>query len=244
MIFITGVLIVYEAIKALIEPHNLQQLDTGMVLVMVAAAVNFVLGYWCISVGKKNNSLALEASGKHLQSDTYTTLGIVVGIGLIYLTEQIWIDSVVAMLFAGLLLFTGFKIIRASVSGIMDEQDTALMGRVVEVLNRHRRTNWVDLHNARIIKFGPVLHLDCHLTVPWYFTVQEAHHEVVELTRLVRKEFGPSVELFVHSDFCEEFSCPVCIKNDCTLRKAAFQKQMPWSVSNISSTRKHDAGTA
>ncbi len=239
LIAVAGVMIIREAVYNLYHPQEIHQLDKGIYLVLLTAIVNYVAGSICVRTGKKNNSLALIASGKHLISDTYTTFGIVTGLSLIYFTKIWWIDSVVAIVFALLILYTGYKIIRSSVAGMMDEADVELLEKMVLLLNENRKENWVDLHNLRIIKYGPMIHLDCHLTVPWYLNVHEAHNEVESLSKLVKSHFGESVELFVHSDGCLDFSCKICDKKDCTKRIHSFEKKIKWSMQNISSDNKH-----
>ncbi|HEY3401882.1 MAG TPA: cation diffusion facilitator family transporter [Ohtaekwangia sp.] len=239
MISIAGSLIIYESIKNLLTPEPLRQLDIGILLIAFAGAANYVMGSICVRTGKKNNSMALIASGKHLQSDTYSTLGILTGLAILYFTNIYWLDSVVAIVFSLIILYTGYKIIRSSIAGIMDEADTQLLNKTVVMLNENRRENWIDLHNLRIIKYGSVLHLDCHLTVPWYLNVHEAHREIDALSSLVKKEFGNSLEMFVHSDGCLDFSCRICSKGECNVRKHAFEKKVEWTVENISGDVKH-----
>jgi cation diffusion facilitator family transporter len=239
MIFIAGILILYKSVDTIIHPRQIHELDTGILLIGISAVVNFIMGSICIRTGKKNNSLALIASGRHLHSDTYSTIGILVGLALIYFTHINWIDSIVAIVFGILILYTGYKIVRSSVAGIMDEADRELLQQMVNLLNKNRRVNWIDLHNLRIIKYGSLLHLDCHLTVPWYLNVNEAHAEIEALGELVRKEFGNALELFVHSDGCLEFSCRICDKFDCPVRKHDLEKKVLWTVENISSDHKH-----
>lgn len=154
LILVAGGIIIYEAIINFINPHPLQQLDYGMILVAITAVINYAVGYFSIKKGQKNNSLALIASGKHLQSDTYSTLGLIGGLALIYFTKLNWIDSAVAILFAFFIIFTGYKILRSSLAGIMDEADKELIEKLVALLNTHRNENWVDLHNLRVIKYG------------------------------------------------------------------------------------------
>ncbi len=243
LISTAGFFIIYKAVKNIMLPHVLYKLDYGICLVALTAIINYIAGVACLKIGKKNNSLALIASGKHLKTDTYTTLGIVAGLILLFFTKITWIDSVVAILFAIVILITGYKIIRSSVAGIMDEVDFELMNRIVDMLNRNRSVNWIDLHNLRIIKYGPTLHLDCHLTVPWYFNVNEAHAEIDELAGLVRQHFGEAVELFVHSDGCLEISCPICDKMDCPVRQHKFTRKITWTMENISSNHKHQLTT-
>ncbi|WP_276480073.1 cation diffusion facilitator family transporter [Paraflavitalea pollutisoli] len=239
LIGVAGLFIIYEATDNLIHPRALQKLDYGIMLVAFTAIVNFALGSYSVKQGKKNNSLALIASGRHLQSDTYSTFGIIIGLVLIYLTGIQWIDGAVAILFGFILIFTGYRILRHSIAGIMDEADQELLQKMVALLNQHRRENWIDVHNLRVIKYGGQLHVDCHLTVPWYFNVHEAHREIDALSELIREEFGSTLELFVHSDGCLEFSCPICTKEDCTVRKRPFQQQIAWTLDNLSQNKKH-----
>jgi divalent metal cation (Fe/Co/Zn/Cd) transporter len=143
------------------------------------------------------------------------------------------------MIFGIIIIFTGVKILRQSVAGIMDEADTQLLEDMVETLNKNRVPNWIDLHNLRIIKFGSGLHIDCHLTVPWYLTVKEAHEEVDAIEALIQKKYGNNIELFVHSDYCKPKSCEICTKIDCNVRIKAFIQQIEWNLSNVVDNKKH-----
>ena len=197
LISIAGLWIIVESVQNLIHPRELQQLSYGIILIACTALINFIVGHIAVSQGKKNDSLALIASGKHLKSDTYSTIGIIVGLVLIYFTGILLIDSIVAMIFGIIIIVTGYRIIRSSVAGIMDEADTELLTRMVALLNRNRRENWIDLHNLRVEKYGAILHVDCHLTVPWYLNINEAHIEIEALSELIRNEMGEAIELFV-----------------------------------------------
>jgi len=239
LIGIAGIFIIREAILNLYKPHSIQKLDYGIYLVGITAIINLLAGMICVKTGKKNNSLALIASGKHLMADTYTTIGIIIGLVLLFITGISWIDSVVAIIFALVIFYTGYKIVRSSIAGIMDEADMELLNKMVVLLNENRNPNWIDLHNLRIIKYGAMIHLDCHLTVPWYFNVHQAHDEIDRLSGLVKQHFGDSVELFVHSDGCLDFSCALCEKMECEVRKNAFEKKIVWTMENISSNKKH-----
>ncbi len=235
-----GLIIIYKAVQNLFNPVELHRIDYGIWLIAGTACINFLLGYLCLRTGKKNNSLALIASGKHLQSDTWSTVGIIIGLVLLYFTGYKWIDSTVAILFALYIVYTGYKILRTSIAGIMDEADVKLLSRMVEVLNTNRRENWVDLHNLRVIKYGSVLHVDAHLTVPWFLNVHQAHTEIDELAALIRNKFGETLELFVHSDGCLPFQCKICNKADCPERKNNFEQRIDWTLENISQNKKHE----
>ena len=241
LITIAGVVIIYEAIGELQNPKTIEKLDLGLILVSLTAVINYVLGFYAIKKGKKNNSLALIASGKHLQTDTYSTIGIIIGLIILYFTKISWIDSVTALVFAGFIIYTGYKIVRESISGIMDETDELLLKEVVDFLSEERRENWIDLHNLRIIKYGSTLHFDCHMTVPWYFNIEEGHKEVDALEDAVKNHFGDRIELFVHLDACKEYSCNICSKTDCPVRKHPFQEKINWTMQNVSLNKKHNS---
>ncbi|MEO7446549.1 MAG: cation diffusion facilitator family transporter [Ferruginibacter sp.] len=243
LISVAGIFVIYKAILNLLHPGELARLDIGIILMAGTAVINYIAGGISIKTGKKTNSMALIAGGKHLRSDTYTTIGIIAGLGLLYFTRIAWIDGAVAIIFALIIIYTGYSILRTSIAGIMDEADVKLIRQLVLTLNSRRSINWIDLHNLRIIKYGPTLHLDCHLTVPWYFNVNEAHKEIDLLSGLVREQYGETVELFVHSDGCLPTSCPICKKGDCPVRQKEFIKTITWTMENISSNQKHSLDT-
>lgn len=244
LIFGSGILIIYQTIESAISNKPLESLDTGIVLVAITAVINYIAGFVCLSVGKKNKSLALQASGKHLQIDTYSTLGIIIGLVVIVYTHQYWLDKAIAIVISGIILYNGYKIIRASLAGIMDEADMELLKRFIEEMNRHKQDNWIDLHNLRVIKYGSTLHIDCHLTLPWYLNLHEAHDEVDALEQLIIKTFGHSIELFVHTDGCLPFSCSVCCKADCAVRQHPMVRRLEWNMENVLSNQKHQAAHA
>ncbi|HUR10011.1 MAG TPA: cation diffusion facilitator family transporter [Flavitalea sp.] len=239
LIFVAGIFIIVEAVSNLLHPQTIRQLDFGILLIAITAVINFILGYVCIRKGRMNHSPALIASGKHLYTDSYSTLGIISGLAILYFTGLGWLDSTIALLFAVIILYTGYRIVRSSIAGIMDEADEKLIAKLVKLADKQRRENWIDLHNLRVIKYGSKLHIDCHLTVPWYLNVHEAHLEIEELVWLIRKEFGDAVEFFVHSDGCLDFQCSLCFKTNCNVRQKIFEKRIAWSAENVVSNKKH-----
>lgn len=240
LILVAGLIIVYESIINLVHQHPVKQLDAGIMLIAATALINYLMGAWCIRVGKKQHSMALEASGKHLQSDTWTTVGIVAGLILLLLTGIKWIDSVVAIISASVIMVQGYKIIRETIAGLTDEADSALLEHLVSVLNSNKSDAWIDIHNLRIIKYGAILHLDCHLTVPWYYNVNEAHEQIDLLDALIRNNFLHSLEMFVHTDGCvPTSSCTICPLQKCPVRKATFKGRLEWTFDNITMNKKH-----
>lgn len=239
LILSAGAIIIFSAVKNLLLPQVITSIDTGIYLVAATAIVNWLLGFVAKRQGTRHNSLALIASGKHLQADSYSTFAIIAGLLLIAATAYLWIDSVVAIAFGSYIIYTGYRIIRSSLAAIMDEADLNLLSRMIDLLNNNRRDKWVDLHNLRVIKYGNVLHVDCHLTVPWYLNVTEAHREIDVLSALIRKNYGESLELFVHSDDCQYFQCHLCNKIKCPVRQHHFEKEIIWTMDNVLENKKH-----
>lgn len=241
LIVAAGIMIIYETVMNFLHESPLQKLDTGLILVGATAVINYIAGTVCIRIGKKNSSLALQASGKHLQVDTYSTIGIIAGLVIILVTQLLWLDKMIALGMSVLVIYNGYRIIRTSLAGIMDEADLQLLDNFIAVLNRNRHANWIDLHNLRVIKYGALLHIDCHLTVPWYLNVHEAHKEIDALADLIKKEFGDAIELFVHTDGCLPFSCTICTRTDCSVRQQPMKERLTWSMENILSNQKHQS---
>jgi cation diffusion facilitator family transporter len=189
--------------------------------------------------GRQHQSLALIASGEHLKSDAYSTVGLVLGLGLIYFTGWAWLDSLIALIFGFIIGITGYRVVRSSISGIMDEVDYSLVKDLVQLLQAQRHEHWIDVHNFRVIKYGDSLHIDCHLTVPRFFNVVEAHAEVDRLEELLQKEIGESTELFIHVDPCIPECCKLCALEHCPIRTQAFEQLEVWTEENIMRNRKH-----
>jgi cation diffusion facilitator family transporter len=239
LVIAAGIMIIYETVLNMLDKTEVKQLDQGMWLVSITALLNYIAGAICIRIGKKNTSLALESSGKHLQIDTYSTIGVLAAVGLMYFTKIYWIDKAIALAMSAWIMYNGYTILRKSLAGIMDEADMELLTRFIEEINIHRPANWIDLHNLRVIKYGALLHIDCHLTLPWYLNIHEGHREIDALSAMIKNRFGDAIELFVHTDGCLEFSCAVCTKTDCDVRQHPFQARLNWNMENVVSNQKH-----
>ena len=240
MILLAGIIIVGKSVFNLFFPQTIQHVESGIVLVSIAGVINFAMGWFMERRGKKANSLTLIAGGKHLQSDGWSTLGLLVGLGLLLIFKFPWIDSAVAILFGLYISYEGYGILRRSVAGIMDEADTELLRSLIDTFEKHREHNWVDIHNLRVIKYGSNLHFDCHLTVPYYFSVKEGHDELEKMESLIHVHHETSDEWFVHIDACvPPAMCTLCIKTDCHERQATFTERTTWNLENVLRNQKH-----
>ncbi len=239
LIIVAGVIIIYEAVDRLLHPGALEQLGTGMVISVIAGIIHFLLGRYAVRTGIRQRSATLEAAGRHLLTDAWSTFAVVAGLGLLLLTGWQWIDSAVALLLGILILRTGYKVIRKSLAGIMDETDQKLVREVISFLQQHRKPQWIDLHNFRVIQYGANLHIDAHLTIPWYYQVIEADKEIHALETLIQSHFGSKVELFIHIDACMPFQCSLCTVDPCPERQAPFKQQVVWTEQSVWNDAKH-----
>jgi cation diffusion facilitator family transporter len=249
LITLAGIVIVGQAIWVLVNGTvNIERIDIGIYVAVIAGAINYFLGWLTEKQGHKSGSLAMIAGGKHLKSDAYSTAGMIIGLILILVLKNIYhldylaqiVDNCVALTFGVIIAWTGYAILRESVAGIMDEVDIELVNNIVDNLNENRKDNWIDVHNLRIIKYGASLHFDCHLTVPWYFSTRDAHDEVEALEEMLKKRcLDTSVEVFVHVDPCLPSSCNLCQLTNCKERKENFHNKIEWTPELVMRNKKH-----
>lgn len=240
LIIFAGIVILVQAFNSILNENIPDQLDWGMVIIGATGVINYLIGYISYKKGVKENSLVLQSSGKHLQSDTITTLGVVLSLILVYFTKLYWIDAVVALLFGAYIIFVGYKIIRKSLSGIMDEADEDLLNEIAEILEKIRKPEWVDVHNMKIQQFGSRLHIDAHITLPYYFQLRDAHNQMEEVITSIAANLKRSIEFNFHMDDCKPpSSCEICELQNCLFREKTFVKRVEWNSKNISQIHKH-----
>lgn len=234
-----GCLIIYKSIDSFIHPVSLHNLGKGLWLLVTIAIINITTAFFVIRLGKKNNSLAIVSTGKLFQIDFFTTLSVAIGVLLLMLTGYDKIDAIIATFLGFYIIYDGYKILRQSLAGIMDEADMALLEEVIFEINQSRNENWIDLHNLRVIKYGSLMHIDAHLTVPWYYNVNQAHAAVDDLTSLIKNKFGNTIEFYIHTDGCMPFSCAICTLSACEKRTSPKEKKLEWTMENVLSDIKH-----
>ena len=239
LIFIAGVLILGKAFYSIFFPDNITNLISGMGLVAFTGLINFILGTYMVKQSKTLNSLTLLADGKHLQTDAYSTVGLVVGLFLMYVTGLWWIDIVLSIGLGTYILYSGYKLLRKSIAGLMDESDTKLVGQVARILQKYRQDDWIDVHNLRVQRYGHELHIDCHVTLPNYYDLNKVHDEVSAIDALMNKHLHADTELFIHADPCVSACCQYCRVKDCPIRSEAQTKDVVWDSEIISKNEKH-----
>jgi cation diffusion facilitator family transporter len=238
LIGVAGVLIVVKAVYGIFYPAVIRDLLTGAIIIAITGIVNGGYGYYMIRKGKAIPSITLEADGKHLITDMITSIGLVVGLILIYVTKIALLDNILSILVGLYIAFEGYKLVRRSVGGLMDETDFNVVDKIVKVLDEKRREDWIDIHNFRAQKYGNELHIDCHLTLPNYFDLIKVHDEVKAVDELINSQ-GMKTELFIHTDPCVPQCCHYCSMPNCPIRSEPKREHITWTMDKVLRNKKH-----
>jgi cation diffusion facilitator family transporter len=233
LIIIASLFISIEAVQRLMDPAPIQNLTQGSGFILFTILVNTAIGYKLLSEGKRVNSLALVADGRHLMSDSISSVMLILSVGLIMLTGYAWIDSVASLFFGVFLAFNGFQLVSKSVAGLMDASDDILLDKVVQTLRDHKKPEWIDVHNLRVQQYGSDLHIDCHLTLPYYWELQKVHETIHNFENILKDSHSGETEIFVHADPCLFQCCYFCKIDDCPVRQHAFIKDIEWTAASL-----------
>jgi cation diffusion facilitator family transporter len=227
LIVLAAVWIVYEALRALVAGAVVRELDAGLVLVFAAGLANLALGLFLVRTGRRHASFTLVADGQHVLSDSMTSAGILVGLVVVRLTGLAWLDPLIACAVACTLLVTGFRLVRRAAGGLLDEEDTELLTRLLAALDRRTGAGMISIHHLRAIRTGRFHHVDAHLVVPEFWSVERAHVLAEGLAAEVIRELGVEGEVAFHTDPCHRAYCARCDLADCAVRRAPFAGRVP-----------------
>ncbi len=230
LIAFAAVLIIYEVIQALLHGVEIRALDAGLAIVVGAGLGNLALGLYLLRVGRAYQSLTLVADGKHVLSDFWTSVGIVVGLLLVRATGIWWLDPATAAVVALNLMWTGFRLVRHAAGGLLDEEDTGLLSRLLQALDSRLGQGVIRVHHLRAIRAGRFHHVEAHLVVPEFWSVDQAHELSEDLAARVIAELGVEGELVFHTDPCHRIYCAMCDLDDCTVRREPFRDRPPLSL--------------
>jgi cation diffusion facilitator family transporter len=239
LIALAGVIIVFKSGYDLIYPRQIGQLFEGAVIIGATGVVNLIVGYYLINTGKNHKSITLEADGKHLLTDAITSGGLVLGIILIKVTGIFELDSIISILLGLYILFNGYKLTRRSVGGLMDESNVDLVKSIIDILQANRKDPWIDVHNLRAQQYGADLHIDCHITLPYYFDLNRVHQEISDIDKMINGNADRKTELFIHADPCLPACCNYCRMKRCPVRQENFRGEIKWTTENATKNQKH-----
>lgn len=189
MIFVAAAVIIWAAIDRLLHPAELEDLGIGLAISVVASVINGVVATVLLRAGRRHRSITLKADGHHLMTDVWTSAGVLLGVGLVWLTGWGWLDPVVAIAVAINILYAGGRLVAESSAGLMDvsmtEEDNA---RVREILDAFS-SDEIAFHAVRTRLAGSRRFMEFHMLVPGDWSVQEAHTQADYVIEALNEDF-------------------------------------------------------
>jgi len=176
LILLAALAIGYTSIERLINPRPLEAVDVGLLVSVVASAINLATAKILMKVGREQNSISLEADAHHLMTDVWTSAGVIAGVGLVWLSDWLWLDPVIAILVALNILWTAWQLMHRSASDLMDESLPAEQLKLIETLLASYREQGLDFHALRTRQSGNRAFVTLHVLVPGHWTVQLGHN--------------------------------------------------------------------
>ena len=203
MIFLAAAVILVVGIQRLLNPQPLEQVGIGLAISVVAGIINGAVAIVLIRAGRQHNSITLRADGQHLMTDVVTSVGVVVGVGLVALTGWQILDPIVAIGVGINILWTGWKLVSESTAGLMDEAlPKETNARIREILAEHT-SEQIDFHALRTRVSGARAFMEMHMLVPGAWSVKQGHDAMEDLIDLIRAEF-PDLHVTGHLEPIED----------------------------------------
>ncbi len=233
LIIIAAIGIFKSGLAHILKPQPLPNLTDGLYILLGTGLINLILGLVLVRTGKKTHSLALTADGKHVLTDVITSAGVLLGLLLVHLTGLYWLDGAIACMVGFSILYTGIILIKESSAGLMDRAEPALLQEISSLLEKHRKDNWVGIHELRAFRSGSIVNVSLHLILPRGFSLSEAHLEAEEVEVVIEGYFEGRATVLVHLDPCSDPDCPVCRRYACELRGSEKSDPTPWNVETL-----------
>lgn len=190
LILLAALSIGYTAIERLLHPQPLDAVGIGLLVSVVASAINFATARTLMAVGRQHNSITLEADAHHLMTDVWTSVGVIGGVGLVWITGWLWLDPAIALLVAANIVWTGWHLMRRSADGLMDGSlPPEKLAEIEGVLARYRQQGLV-FHALRTRQAGNRAFVMVHVLVPGDWTVRQAHDWAERIEAELRDVLG------------------------------------------------------
>lgn len=198
LIILAAIIIIQTSIDKLITGVTLEQIGFGTALTATAAAINTMLGLYLVKTGKNNKSLIIEANGRHILTDAWTSAGAIAGLLLAYLTGSYWIDPLMALFFGANIIFEGGKLIRRSIQGLMDKTDPELFSSVQDILSIQCSLLGITYHRLRLRMSGNIVYIDFHLQFPDETTIELAHLQATQIEQSIQQQVAHPCDIVTH----------------------------------------------
>ena len=198
MIIVAGLYILYESIEKWLTGQYLENIEQGIGFIMLATVINGGLGWYLIRQGKKYHSIILEANGKHVLTDSWTSLGVIVALLLTLWTGWLPFDPIIAIIVATNILLSGAKLVRRSIGGLMDEADPNINKKLREILQQESEKYDVQFHHLRHRNAGNKLIIEFHLLFHKDVPISKAHEQATIIERTIMNSISMQTEVTSH----------------------------------------------
>jgi cation diffusion facilitator family transporter len=224
LIFVAAALIIQQAVKKIIHPEELAMLELGVVAMLISVVVNAGVSQYLLKIAKKTDSIALEADARHLTTDVLTSFGVMVGVGIVWLTHIRILDPLVAIVVALLIIRTAYDLTRRSVRDLLDvrlpeAEEAFIRAKIIE-----HEGEILGFHALRSRKGGFQRFVDLHLVMARNASLEEAHRMCDHLEEEIRNRF-PSMSLTIHVEPCD--IPPEKCSSECPLSKKPLCYEKP-----------------
>jgi cation diffusion facilitator family transporter len=241
LVMVASLFLIFNGIRALLQGHALHHLELGSLMVALAGLLNLALGRLLIHLGNKTQSAALTASGKHVMTDFWTSLGVLLGLLLVHLTGQHWLDPALAILIGLQLGVSGWNITKGALQRLADQADPATIQSLTHAIQTHAREGIIHLHHLRVLKTGRHHHIDCHLVCPGHWTIDHAHDLAERFEQDVIAQCAMEGELAFHIDPCRQKYCRCCSVSPCPHRLHEFKDSSDFNLLTITALTEEEA---
>ncbi len=227
--------IFFEGVKQILSPQDLPNLERGLIFLLAAGLGNLVLGLILLRAGRRTKSLVLEADGKHLLTDVFTSGAVLLGLAVVYFSSWYRFDGMIACIAGINIVFWGWGLVKQAVGGLMHASDPELLDEICDLLAGHKKDLWIDVHRLRAWRSGRLVHVDFHLILPRDLPLEQGHREVKELEEVFNRHFGGMSDILIHLDPCLDPECPVCGNDPCDLRRESKIHEKIWNRQALTS---------
>lgn len=204
MIVVAAFSIIWSAVPRIIQPQPLENVEVGLLISVGASLINLAVALVLIKAGKKNNSITLDADGKHLMTDVYTSGGVLLGILLVKLSGWQILDGIVAVAVALNILWAGYQLIHRSATGLLDASiPEDELAKISDLLNSLKSQN-IEHHSLLTRQAGQRKFIAFHLLLPGHWTIQDGHDQAEKIEREIRKLFDTPITVFTHLEPIED----------------------------------------
>ena len=198
MIMLAAVYIIFESVRKWLGGLSLVNLGFGTALTAAAAAINGGLGAYLVWLGRRKNSIILVANGRHVLTDCWTSIAVLVGLGLVLTTKWLPFDPICGIIMAGNILFSGAGLVRTSFGGLMDRADPETHRKLTELLARESDRQGLTYHHLRHRHLGDAHWVEVHLVFPEGVLLTEAHREATRIEQVLEASLEPVGHVTTH----------------------------------------------